>query len=75
MCYTCDHVAHPRDCDRIVECKANEVSCMKSNLFIIPSIFILIFNTPTRYIVYKKAFVYYEQVDYDDAETEILNSS
>ncbi|KAH3867360.1 uncharacterized protein LOC127867513 [Dreissena polymorpha] len=25
MCYKCDHVAHPRDCDRIVECAANEV--------------------------------------------------
>jgi len=25
MCYTCDHVAHPRDCDSVVECKPNEV--------------------------------------------------
>ena len=25
MCYKCDHVAHPRDCDKVVECKAGEV--------------------------------------------------
>ncbi|XP_052777516.1 putative epidermal cell surface receptor [Mya arenaria] len=26
MCYTCDHVAHPRDCDRVIECQQGE-SC------------------------------------------------
>ncbi|XP_060566386.1 uncharacterized protein LOC132725302 [Ruditapes philippinarum] len=24
MCYKCDHVAHPRDCDRVVQCKEGE---------------------------------------------------
>ncbi|XP_045157466.2 uncharacterized protein LOC123523824 [Mercenaria mercenaria] len=26
VCYKCDHVAHPRDCDRVVQCKDGE-SC------------------------------------------------